>query len=309
MRVIFEKGSEDIAKVYVLELDRGVVECVESLDPLLPREKKWVCIVSTLYGCPIKCRMCDAGGEYKGKLTKEEILAQIDFLVKKRFGKDGVKTEKWKLQFARMGEPSLNPAVLEVLKVLPSIYPVPSLIPSISTVAPEGTDEFFENLVEIKNALYPDGRFQLQFSIHTTDERKRDEIIPVRKWNFEKIGEYGKRFYKPGDRKITLNFAPSQELPLEPSRLRKYFDPEVFLVKITPLNPTEKVKKKGLVSMINPFDEEKTRFIVSMFEKEGYTTILSIGELRENLIGSNCGQYVTLLREGKPVIRNYPHYF
>jgi len=33
--------------------------------------------------------------------------------------------------------------------------------------------------------------------------------------------------------------------------------------------------------------------LVERFEGLGYETILSIGEVRENAIGSNCGMYVT----------------
>jgi 23S rRNA (adenine2503-C2)-methyltransferase len=65
MRVLVSTGREDIAVVYVAELEPGKqVEFVESLQPPLPREKKWVLIVSTLFGCPVQCLMCDAGGRY-----------------------------------------------------------------------------------------------------------------------------------------------------------------------------------------------------------------------------------------------------
>ncbi|GAH16437.1 unnamed protein product, partial [marine sediment metagenome] len=68
IEILGEYGREDLAKVYVASM-RGnkeyLVEFVESVQPPIPREKKWVLIVSTLFGCPVGCRMCDAGGEYK----------------------------------------------------------------------------------------------------------------------------------------------------------------------------------------------------------------------------------------------------
>jgi len=41
--------------------------------------------VSSMFGCPIKCRMCDAGGDFAGKLTVREILDQVDYMVRKRY--------------------------------------------------------------------------------------------------------------------------------------------------------------------------------------------------------------------------------
>ncbi|WP_373419041.1 radical SAM protein [Thermosipho africanus] len=211
MKILEKFGKEEIAYVYLGETSRGnLVEFVESIQPPIPRDEKWVLIVSTLNGCPVQCMMCDAGGFYKGKLTKEEILEQILYLVNTRYSKK-VPVKKFKIQFARMGEPALNNEVLEVLKELPEILDAPGLLPSISTVAPIGTDDFFEELYEIKEKFYR-SRFQLQFSIHSTDEKQRDKIIPIKKWNFEKIALYGEKFVREGDRKVTLNFALQEKI-------------------------------------------------------------------------------------------------
>jgi len=178
MKILTSTGREDIAVVYVAEMKKGkCVEFVESLQPPLPREKKWVLIVSTLFGCPVRCLMCDAGSHYQGTLSTEEIFSQIDFLVRQRFPNGNIPVDKFKVQFARMGEPSFNVNVLEVLENLTSRYDAPGLIPSISTIAPMGTENFFERLLEIKKRKYREGQFQLQFSIHTTDEQLRDGIL------------------------------------------------------------------------------------------------------------------------------------
>lgn len=292
MKIKARTGSENIAVVYLAEMRAGrMVEFLESLQPPIPREKKWVLIVSTLYGCPIKCPICDAGGFYRGKLTADEILAQIDFLVTKRYPDRNIPAQKFKIQFARMGEPSYNPAVLDVLEQLPNRYQATGMMPCISTVAPGGTEIYFERLIEIKESLYP-GRFQLQFSIHSTDDGTRDWLIPARKWDFERIAEYGRRFVKKGERKITLNFALAQNIPVEANVLRKYFDPDLFLIKITPLNPTYRASENKLVSYIDAYDEGRCYDLVDNLKDCGYEVIVSIGEVEENKIGSNCGQYI-----------------
>ena len=293
IRVHASTGNEDIAMVYIVEMSSGnLVECVESVQPPQPREKKWVLLVSTMFGCPIGCLMCDAGGYYHGKPTKDEIFTQIDFLVGKRFPDGNIPCEQFKIQFARMGEPSLNPSVLDVLEELPQRYHAPGLMPSISTVAPAGTEQFFERMLEIKQKHYTGGHFQFQVSLHTTDGDLRDQFIPVKKWSFAQIGEYGERFYTAGDRKVTLNFALVQGMPVDPGVLLDFFDPGKFLVKITPLNPTYRARENELVSYINPLSAVQKYDIVQDLQDAGYQVIISIGEREENNIGSNCGQYL-----------------
>lgn len=307
MRIVSWAGREEIALVYVVEYENGkLAECVESLQPPLPRDQKWVLLVSTMFGCPVKCKMCDAGGYYQGKLSKEEILDQIDFLVQKRYPDRAIPADNFKIQFARMGEPSLNMSVLDVLDELPDRYQAPGLMPSLSTIAPHGTDPFFERLLSIKQEKYRGGKFQFQFSLHTTDEELRDDIIPVRKWDFSRLASYGERFYQPGDRKITLNFALASGMPLEPAELFRYFDPDRYLVKITPLNPTHNANKNGLNSFINLQDTDGggTDETVHRLEQAGYQVIISIGEMEENAIGSNCGQYVLRHLQSQELIQD-----
>ena len=165
MKILAKTGTDEIAMVYMAEMDNGnLIEFVESVQPPISREKKWVLIVSILYGCPVGCRFCDAGEHYLVKLSKNEILSQIDFLIENRFPERKVPVEKFKIQFARMGDPAFNQNVLDVLEELPERYDAPGLLPTISTIAPGGTDTFFERLSDIKKTLYKD-MFQLQFSI------------------------------------------------------------------------------------------------------------------------------------------------
>jgi 23S rRNA (adenine2503-C2)-methyltransferase len=309
MKVVASSGREDVAVVYILESDSGkLVECVESVQPPIPREQKWVLLVSTLFGCPIGCKMCDAGGAYHGKLTKEEIFAQIDFLVRKRFPDGNIPCRQFKIQLARMGEPAWNAAVLDVLDELPGRYHAPGLMPSLSTVAPAGTRRFFERLLEIKAKHYSGGHFQLQFSIHTTDLILRDQIIPAKKWSFAEVAEYGERFFAPGDRKVTLNFALAHGMPVEPDVLLRHFSSDRFLIKITPLNPTYRALENRLSSYIDPVQAQQGYELVDSLRAAGYEVIVSIGEAEENRIGSNCGQYLRAhLEASEPIKEGYTY--
>mgnify|MGYP003998049765 CR=1 FL=1 len=294
LKIIKKTGDDKFANVYVARTKANkYIEFVESIQPPLKREEKWVLIISTLFGCPVGCLMCDAGGSFQGKLSKEEMLAQIDHMVSARFPNKNIPCAKFKIQFARMGEPAFNMAVLDVLNELPDQYKCPGLLPSLSTIAPVGCESFFDRLLEIKNKLYVGGKFQMQFSLHTTDQQLRDKIIPIKKWNFEQIANYGKKFYSSGDRKITLNFALAQNSPVHPNELKKYFDPKIFIIKITPVNPTNSSKKNNIKSYFTTgAPEEDTGKLVRQLHNAEYEVLVSVGELEENKIGSNCGQYL-----------------
>jgi 23S rRNA (adenine2503-C2)-methyltransferase len=198
-----------------------------------------------------------------------------------------------------MGEPAFNMNVLEVIDEFELYFNAPGFMPSVSTIAPNGSERFFEEMLSIKNAKFNKGNFQLQFSIHTTDEKKRNELIPVKKWSFAKMGKYGERFHTSPDRKITLSFAPSDKYPVEPEKIYVFFDPEHFMIKLTPLNTTSSSAKNNLTSVIDPESGDNHQSLKDKFRSMGYDVIVSIGEFEENRIGSTCGQNISSVYESK----------
>ncbi len=294
MKVVAHAGDPDLAVVYIGEDEAGRrLEFVESLEPPCPREEKWVNIISTLWGCPIQCRFCDAGLKYKGRVSSETMLAQLDALVTRRYPDRVIPSRKWKIQFARMGEPAFNRDVITVLRELPRRYDAPGLLPSVSTVAPKGCNRFFNELLDVKHELYPH-RFQFQFSLHSTDPQERQHLIPAPTMTFAEMAEFGDRIYGGEGRKVTLNFALGMSLQVDAKTVRRWFSPDTFLIKLTPMNPTVQATRNGLVDQsLDParFVSEKA----DQFRDVGFEVIESIGELEENAIGSNCGQYLERL--------------
>lgn len=305
MQILGKYGKEDLAFLYVAKIDGKIVEFVESLQPPITRDDKWVLIVSSSFGCPIGCKFCDAGNYYHGNMSAEQILSEIQYMTQLRYPDNNIPSKKFKIQFARMGEPTLNSEVLKVIEKLPEIYNHPGLIPCISTVAPNGGSEFLSKLIELKDSYYSSGNFQLQFSIHSTDEESRNEIISPKIWDFNKISDYGKDWYRPQDRKITLNFAISEDSSIDITILIENFDPKFFFIKLTPINPTNNALKHGYTSGITK--ENYTSFnLLTKLRKNGYEAIISIGEWEENDIGTNCGQFATQMSDGNVSIKeNY----
>jgi 23S rRNA (adenine2503-C2)-methyltransferase len=118
------------------------------------------------------------------------------------------------------------------------------------------------------------------------------------------MATYGELFSVPqqGDRKVVLNFAPILGFPIDVEYLRSYFDPEHFLIKLTPVNPTVRSRESMLLSAIDPSDCTTSDDLIKLFGKSGYDVLLSIGVLEENRIGINCGQFIqrALGRDQRP---------
>ncbi|MEA3559762.1 MAG: radical SAM protein [Candidatus Thermoplasmatota archaeon] len=295
MKVLYEKGHDELAKVYAASFrddDIHILEFVDSLSGSGSIDEKWVVVVSSQFGCPVGCKMCDTKGYFEGNPTTEELFSQIDHLVKKRFPDGNVTSKKFKVQFARMGEPAFNTSVLEAISQIRERYNAPGYMPCISTVAPSGTEKFFEELKKLNHDIFK-GNFQLQFSIHSTDVAQRDEIIPIEKWSLERIAEYGKEFFV-GGRRISLNFALGKGNKFDAGKIIDTFSPEVFMLKLTPVNPTEQAKLHDMVRE-DLVREDITQ--ISELESASFEVVLSVGDLRENEIGSNCGQLAALWRK------------
>jgi len=79
---------------------------------------------------------------------------------------------------------------------------------------------------------------------------------------------------------------------VEPNVLLRHFDPDKFLIKVTPLNPTYQAESTGLTSYVDPNNKVAIYPELEKIREAGYQVIISIGEQEENRIGSNCGQYV-----------------
>jgi 23S rRNA (adenine2503-C2)-methyltransferase len=303
--ILQKKGKKDLAQVYVASLRNDPGSLVEFVDACSPtagdRGKKWVIIISTQLGCPVKCLMCDAGGVFRGNLSAAEMLAQVRTVVADN-DTDPAGCAKFKIQFARMGEPALNPQVITALREISALYP--GAIPCIATIGPWNCGRWLSELLIVRD-LFRD--FQLQFSVNSTDEALRDVIMPYPKIMLAELAEYGQSFYRPGQRQAVLNFALQPQWTLDAEALRRTFDPRYFAVKLTPTNPTVAGSENGLelsesVDFINRTMEEKARSL----EKQGFMVIRSVGELEENRIGSNCGQAVKSYAESRAEYEEAP---
>jgi 23S rRNA (adenine2503-C2)-methyltransferase len=234
--------------------------------------------------------MCDAGRSYNGNLEAGEIHAQIDFLLETWAGGDADSCRKLKIQFARMGEPALNPAVLTVIGDLPSRHPLPGLMPCVSSTAPSSSVDWFGRLGDLKDSLFQGGMFQIQMSVQSTSERERRRLIPFEILGLDGLSGLCDRLVKPGDRKVSLNFAAVEGVPIDPCVLRDAFDPGRCLVKLTPLNDTGRAGEHGFKSLFHSEGEGRVRDLEASLREAGFEVIVSVGLPVEGESGTSCGQ-------------------
>ncbi|MEK7287087.1 MAG: isochorismatase family protein [Elusimicrobiota bacterium] len=295
MEILQRKDWPGLASLYLARLrkdDSLAIEFVDTLEPGVSKSRKWVMMVSTQFGCPVGCRICDAGSlGYGGNLTAQEIMEQIRRIVQENPELDIRSHPKVKIHFARMGEPSLNTDVLGALALLAQEFPYSGIIPSLSSVAPKTPKavSFFEELTALKDRYFSNGRFQLQFSLHATDETARSEIVPIKKWSLEEISSFGRRFSGTGDRKVTLNFALSSGQGVEARQIARIFDPKKFLIKVTPVNPTTTADHNQTSCLWN----EPPKFALDLerdIKGYGFDVILSPSLPEEIAAATSCGQ-------------------
>ena len=297
IEVISSQGLPDVAHVMVARVDGRddrVIELVDGLDPDFRRPDKWIVNVSTQYGCPVGCPFCDAGFRYRGNVSADVMIEQIHTVLERHPPELAQSCRKLKVHFARMGEPALNPGVLAVLEQLPSLIPNPDVWGCVPTVAPQKAEPWFEGLLAVKRKHFH-GRFQLQFSLNTTCAEERMRLTPYPHQPFPWVSAYGQRFFSPGDRKVVLNFALAAGIPFDPDVVAEHFDPGCFAVKLTPLNPTERGREQGLDTVLSAAAAGVMEAAVARLHHHGFDVVISIGDPREDQVGSNCGQAVRRL--------------
>ncbi|MFC1521019.1 isochorismatase family protein [Elusimicrobiota bacterium] len=295
MKILDKKIVPGLAALYLAQVRNNpdcLIELVDTQDPEIKKKTKWVMMFSTQFGCAVGCAMCDVGSlGYLGNLTKDEIISQVRFIIEANPDLDIQTHPKVKMHFERMGEPALNHDVIAALEDIGEKYPYKGVIPCISTVAPKTplVDKFLEELIAVKDRYFKRGRFQLQFSIHASDEECRSGIIPIKRYSLEEVAAYGKRFVKKGDRKITLNFSISKHRDIDIEALTKIFPADKFLFKITPINPTQASDAISLTYVWKTVPA-RLKTISRALKKKGFEVVESPSLKKEIEAETSCGQ-------------------
>lgn len=284
-------GKDVNLKADCLGLDRelGTVEHTA----LLPLSKKWVVTISTQYGCSMGCTFCDVPKVGPGKnATIADLRGQVETALALHPEVTG--TRRLNIHFARMGEPSWNPAVLDAaIWLRESLEPKGFKVhPVVSTMFPrrnEWLKHFIHAWMRIKNILYL-GNAGLQISVNSTSEREREEMFRGNACTLTEISRIMQGII-PSGRKVTLNFALAG-YEIDPAELLRYFDPRDYICKITPMHKTREALYYGIRTAGDYTAYYPYRQTEAALKAAGYDVLVFIASREEDEGRITCGNAI-----------------
>lgn len=264
---------------------------------IMPLSEKWVITISTQYGCSMGCKFCDVPKVGKGlNATLNDLTNQL--LEGLKLHPEVGATKRLNLHYARMGEPTFNFDVIEHAKQLHKIvkpYIGNSMIhPVISTMLPNANKrlmEFLNEWCDIKNYTYR-GDAGLQFSINSTDDEQRNEMFSGNSLPLNDIAEIGRLLQDPKGRKYALNFALADNYIVDAEKLAMLFNPNKFMVKITPLHKTQSCDDNGIITTdgyeaFTPYQKAEIDL-----KNAGFDVIVFVPSYDEDLGLITCGNAI-----------------
>ena len=288
---IGDYGQKHNLKCDALGLTRDIEGPVEHVE-MLPLTEKWVITISTQMGCSMGCTFCDVPKVGPGRnVTTLDLINQV--LVGMSLHPEITETKRLNIHFARMGEPTWNASVLSAaLWYNEYLNPKFHVHPVVSTMMPrynKGLKDFIQTWMAIKNYTYG-GKAGLQLSINSTSDAEREIMFNGNACNLETIA-YMLAGMSPNGRKITLNFAIAG-YEIDPDVLRKYFDPDLYICKLTPMHKTDEALKNGIktagdYTTITPYQEHE-----QALKDAGYDVLVFIASLEEDLGRITCGNAI-----------------
>lgn len=259
---------------------------------LLPLEEKWVITISTQYGCSMGCKFCDVPSVGKGRnCSYNDLLNQVITGIK--LHPEIESTKRLNIHYARMGEPTWNRNVLNATQWFKfNIDKKYKIHPAVSTMMPKNNKylrAFILCWMQLKN-VFLNGEAGLQLSINSTNEKERNIMFNNNASSLEQIANIMEGIIPKG-RKITLNFAIA-EYEIDPSVLLKYFNPDNYIVKLTPMHKTKialnnNIKTKGDYTTYYPYEKYEYEL-----KNAGYDVLVFIASEYEDLGRITCGNAI-----------------
>ena len=238
------------------------------------------------------CRFCDVPKVGPGRnATFHDMTKQIvNGLL---LHPEVISTKRLNVHFARMGEPTWNPAVLDAGKWLyDHVHDTHRCHPVVSTMMPvknEWLKTFIHTWIRIKNRVFK-GEAGLQLSINSTSETERYKMFRGSALTLRKIADvmYGTF---PVGRKFTLNFALA-DYEIDPGILLQYFAPENYVIKITPMHNTVTAKANHIetadgYTLYTPYREVEEKL-----KAAGYDVIVFVPSVEEDESRITCGNAI-----------------
>ena len=274
-----ERSSDGTIKYSLKLYDNKLVEGV-----LIPSKKRLTACISSQVGCSLSCTFCATGTlKLERNLNYAEIYDQIFILNEEALLNFGKPLSN--IVYMGMGEPLLN--YENLLKSIELVSSKTGLSMSTKriTVSTAGIAKMIKKLAD------DDVRFNLAISLHTSDDKKREEIMPINKSiNLEELKESIKYFFKKTGTRITYEYILFKDI-------NDSLDDAHELVKFCKSTPC-KVNLIEYNSVDNiPFQKasnNKTEKFINFLNEKN--VIVNLRRSKGKDINAACGQLVNKLK-------------
>jgi len=188
-------ANDGTLKLLLSTADNESIECVG-----IPTDKRLTACLSSQVGCPMDCKFCATGKEgLKRSLKVSEILDQILFI------ENEMNRKVTNIVFMGMGEPLLN--IDELLLSIRSInedFQISQRKITVSTVA---IPRMIGKLSEKSFQILGNCQFTLAISLHASNQKTREKIIPSAKnYEIKNIIEDSKQFVRETGRRVSFEY-------------------------------------------------------------------------------------------------------
>ena len=274
-----ERSNDGTIK-YSLKLhDSKLVEGV-----LIPSKKRLTACVSSQVGCSLSCTFCATGTlKLERNLNYAEIYDQIFILNEEALLNFGKPLSN--IVYMGMGEPLLNyENLLKSIELISSKNGL-SMSPKRITVSTAGIAKMIKKLAD------DEVRFNLAISLHSSDDIKREELMPINKSiNLEELKESIKYFFEKTGTRITYEYILFKDI-------NDSLDDAHELVKFCRSTPC-KVNLIEYNSVDNmPFQKasnNKTEKFINFLNEKNI--IVNLRKSKGKDINAACGQLVNKLK-------------
>ncbi len=188
-------ANDGTLKLLLNTRDNETLECVG-----IPTEKRLTACLSSQVGCPMDCKFCATGKEgLKRSLKASEILDQILFI------ENEMNQKVSNIVFMGMGEPLLN--IDELLLSIRSInedFEISQRKITVSTVA---IPKMISKLSEMSFKVLGKCQFTLAISLHASNQKTREAIIPSAKnYHIKNIIDDCREFVRKTGRRVSFEY-------------------------------------------------------------------------------------------------------
>lgn len=244
------------------------------------------CVIccSVMSGCPVGCTFCGTGAKFVRNLTNEEIISQIETVLKSKniINDINEKCQKFQIMFMSMGEPMLNWNEVEIaIRKLHDRFSNAQLL--LSTIGVDH-DETFSKIINLSKEIPNVG---LQFSIHKSNDFARNTLIPFKKkMNLQKIRDAGILWWKETGRHPFLNYCVDgfNNTEEDYNNLTNLFSPVVFNFTFSVVCSKDQTMKDASFRNLEVIHDFQNKFL-----EKGYN-VRTFDPAGQDDIGGGCGQ-------------------